>query len=202
MDNKMTNKIIKLTKKKSKSGFNPQIDELITNYKNSYQEAEDCLLNNLKPVLRKKVLAILNECKKETDNIPFFQKKQSGVRKCVSDKYYKANIAKNVMDIEFGKCMDTLNKKNDLLKGLALLLNPDIKKMEELLNKINEMMSISKKCIDTYCKDISPRNKKKFNQCFEDHKCNEGNIKQNIKHNFNEVAKIEKKTQKLLNKIK
>ncbi len=197
----MSNKI-KLTKKKSKSGANPKLDEVINNYKKSCQEAEDCLLQNLTPPLRKQVLAILNECKKENETIPYFEKKQVGVRQCALNKYLKANISSNIMDIEFGKCMDKLNKKKELLQELTMLLNPDIKKMQELVKKINEMVSIGQKCTDTYCKDISPRNKKKFNQCVKEHKCNEGNLKEKVNHSFREISKIEKKTQKLLNKIK
>jgi hypothetical protein len=198
----MTNKIIKLTKKKTKSKVLSGLQELTNNYKNACQEVEDCLLNNLQPALRKQVLDILNECKKETEKVQSFEIKQTKIRQCASTKYFNANIAKNVMDIEFSKCIDKLNKKKELLQELMVLLNPDMKKMPELLNKMNEMISIGQKCTDTYCKDISPRNKKKFNQCIKEHKCNEGNIKEKIKNNFNEILKIDKKTKKLLNKIK
>lgn len=198
----MTNKIIKLTKKKSKGGFNPQIDELINNYKNACQEVEDCLLNNLKPALRKQVSAILNECKKESETVPYFEIKQTKIKQCALNKYFNANISKNVMDIEFGKCIDKLNKKKESLQELMMSLNPEIKKMQELVKKMNEMISIGQKCTDTYCKDISPRNKKKFNQCIKEHKCNEGNLKEKINHSIREISKSDKKTQKLLNKIK
>jgi hypothetical protein len=198
----MDNKIRKLTQKKGKSKTSTKQDseELITNYKNAYQEAEDCLLNNLTPVLRKQVLDILNECKKKTENISFFQKRQLGLRNCVFDKYSKANISKNVMDIEFGKCMDTLNKKKDLLNELSMLLNPDIKRVPELTKKMTKMITIGKKCSDRYCKDI--KSKKQFYACIKDNECDKGNLREKINKSLKEFSKIEQKTQKLLNKIK
>ena len=193
MTNKMTNKI---TKKKSNGKINLQLNEAINTYKNACQEAEDCLLKNLPPSLRKQVLAILNDCKKENENVPYFEKKQIGIRQCALNKYLKANISSNVMDIEFSKCMDKLNKKKDLLKELSMLLNPDEKKKSELLDKFNKMVTIGNNCINTYCAGITQgRDRQK---CIKDHKC----FGSKTKHNFNKILKIEKKTQKILNKIK
>ena len=56
--------------------------------------------------------------------------------------------------------------------------------------------------IDKYCKDISPRNKKKFNQCDIDNNCNEVNIRGKMQKTMKQYLNIDKKTQKLLNKIK
>ncbi len=81
-----------------------------------------------------------------------------------------------------------------------MLLNPDIKRVPELTKKMTKMITIGKKCSDRYCKDI--KSKKKFYACITDNECDKGNLRGKINHSFKELSKIEKKTQKLLNKIK
>ncbi len=196
----MTTKIMKLTKKKSKSKSNDSLEELINNYKKICQESEDCLLNHLKPALRKQVLDILNTCKKETEGVPFFHKKQLVLPSCAFDKYSKANILKKVMDVEFGKCIDKLNKKKKILGELSLLLNPDLKRVPELSKKMYKMIEIGKKCSDRYCKDI--KSKKELYKCIKENECDKGNLRGKINHSLKKILNIGKKTNKLLNKIK
>ena len=144
------------------------IEKQINELKKLQTELDDCMYSNCKYMSKKELTNMMDKCKKKTEHIVSLVERNSQKNSCMFDFFIKKSDKLDKMYKCVNDKCSTQNKKT-ISKGLKLsnMINPDMKKIKGLRNKINKLNTKKKECYNTQCKNTFPDSEEVFINCYK-----------------------------------